>query len=285
MRDIVLRLALMLVFIAGCAPSEPPPDPVTILSEATANMRAVDTFRITVEQSGAPYNIVVDLLGNGFFTEVGFRRASAQFVAPNVLQADARIVAPGGIVTDVGLFAQGANQWFRLQPGDWLNTPFAPGFDPGTLIGENTGFQAALDSLRDTTYVGAEELEDGSPVWHIRGVTAGPNVTSLAVGLIQSQEDVTVEVYIHRETRFPRRVLLIQPETITEEEPDPTTWTIDIYDVNAAPELTPPDEVDLNATPEPAAEVTAEPTAVGTASVPSESEPTSEPTVEGTAQP
>jgi hypothetical protein len=59
--------------------------------------------------------------------------------------------------------------------------------------------------------------------------------------LIVSQSDINVDLYIHRETRYPVRVVLVQPETVTEEEPEPTTWTIDVYDLNAPAELDDPE--------------------------------------------
>ena len=127
---------------------------------------------------------------------------------------------------------------------------FAPGFNPRTLIAEDTGFHAALTALIDLQYIGKEELEDGTPVYHLKATANGPDVSSLMVGLVQAAGNVLVDVYINRDTLYPVRFIIIEPETVTEEEPEPTTWTIDVYDINAAPELDDP-EVTAEATATP----------------------------------
>jgi hypothetical protein len=240
----------MAVLIAGCGGGEgsgdPTPEPLALLTEAANNIRARDTFRLYVEQSGATYEIPVVLAQGQAAINVEFRFARAQYVAPDVLQATARVVIPAvgqQIAQDIDIFSQNMNQWYRLLGSAWIKGDFAPGFNPATLIAEDSGFQAALTALTELQYVGEETLEDGTPAYHLRGVADGPAVSALVVGLIQAAATLPVDVYIHRETRLPVRLVLTQPETVTEEFPTPTTWTIDVYDVDAPAELTPPDEV------------------------------------------
>jgi hypothetical protein len=251
-------LALIVIcmsVLAGCQPAEsnePTPEPLALLTEASNNIRQSETFRMYVEQGGATYVIPV-YLGptDTLAVNAQFRWARAQYVAPGTLQATARIVVEspvGDVAQDVEIFSREEEQWFRLQGAPWVNGDFAPGFNPVTLIADDSGFQAALTALQELEFVGEETLDDGSPVYHLKGIANGPAVRALVVDLIDVAETVPLDVYIHRERRIPVRIILTQPETATEESPEPTTWTINVYDVNAEPELTPPDEADLNAT-------------------------------------
>lgn len=222
----------MIAIVAGCTPApEPtaPPDPTALVTEAAINIRGSETFRMQVERTGAPYFVQTDL-GN-----VAFRRAVAQYIAPAIMQASVRLVA-AGLTADVDIFSRGDDQWYRhtlLTGNRWFNAPFAEGFNPQTLISEDAGFQAALGSLIDLRYIGAESLEDGTPVHHLAGEADGADVSALMVGMIEARGDVTVQVFIDRERLIPVRFIIVQPETISPDEPVPTTWTVDIFDVNA----------------------------------------------------
>ncbi|MFO7321302.1 MAG: LppX_LprAFG lipoprotein [Chloroflexota bacterium] len=234
-----LLIALVACFAAGCsgASSAPPPDPLELVTTAAENIRQTDSFRMLVERTGAPYYIETDL------GRVAFRRAEAQYVAPNTMQANVRLIA-GGLPTEVGVFSRGDNQWYRndiLTLGRWFNAPFSPGFNPETLIASEAGFQASLQALIDLEYVGETTLEDGSPVYHLTATASGPDVTALLAGLVDMPGMVDVDVYIHRERIIPVRFVIVQPETVSEEEPEPTQWTIDIYDVNAPAEIDDPE--------------------------------------------
>ena len=222
----------MIAIVAGCTPApEPtaPPDPTALVTEAAINIRGSETFRMQVERTGAPYFVQTDL-GN-----VAFRRAVAQYIAPAIMQASVRLVA-AGLTADVDIFSRGDDQWYRhtlLTGNRWFNAPFAEGFNPQTLISEDAGFQAALGSLIDLRYIGAESLEDGTPVHHLAGEADGADVSALMVGMIEARGDVTVQVFIDRDRLIPVRFIIVQPETISPDEPVPTTWTVDIFDVNA----------------------------------------------------
>jgi hypothetical protein len=256
---LAVLLGIVAVLLAACGGGAPaadlPQDPTALLDVATQKMRAVNTFRMNVIVEGAPYNILVDLDGGQEYLPMRFIQAKAQFLAPDLMQAEVRIMR-GTLSLEVELFGRGDEQWFRLRPTPlWLNQSFQDGFNPGTLLGENTGFQAAMSGMRDLQRIGEETLEDGTNAIHVQGITSGENVRTLAVGLIQSFQDVTVDVYIDRSSGYPVRVSLTQPETITPETPDPTKWIIDIEGINEAPVLDLPPGVALPATAVPTVEV------------------------------
>jgi len=235
-RVCILVVALAALSSCSGAPTEAPPDPLQLLSQAAANIRATQSFRMDVDRTGANYFIQTD------FGDVAFRRATAQYVAPDVMQATVRVLA-AGIPLDVDVFSRGENQWFRgvWTNNIWVNAVFAPGFNPEKLIAQETGFQAALNSLLDLQLVGSEELEDGTPVYHLRAVARGEDVSALMVGLIYATGNVNVDVYIHRDGVYPVRFVIVQPDTVTDTEPDPTTWTVDVYDLNVTPEIDDPE--------------------------------------------
>src|SRR5262249_21321298 len=161
-----------------------PPDVNQLLSEANANLHSLSTFRLSLEQSGAPYYLSVNL-GDGV-VDAEIRRATAQFVAPDTMQGNARIVV-GALAVDIDLFSRLTNQWVRLNgTPDWSSIVFAPGFDPSTLQAEGGGFDQAIQGLANPQYVGAEELDSGAQVYHVTGVSNGTQVAALTVGLIVS---------------------------------------------------------------------------------------------------
>lgn len=245
----LMTLALFLVGCAGDSEEATPIDPVALLVEASSNIRAKDTFRLYVEQTGAEYLIPVYLFNNEL-VNVEFRFARAQYVAPDTLQATARVIAV--MPLDVDVLARGIEQWYQLPGLSWQKGEFAPRFNPATLISDDSGFQAALTALKELEYLGETTLEDGRPVYHLRGMADGAAVANLVVGLLNLEGDIPVEVFIHREERYPVRLVLTQPETISESEPIPTTWTIDVFDVNAPSEIITPEQMGLEpiSTPE-----------------------------------
>jgi hypothetical protein len=234
-----LLLIVMILIVVGCtgAPAEEAtPDPIELVTEAAENIRETDTFRMSVERRGASYFVPTDL-GN-----VDFRRAVAQYVAPNILQATVRLIA-AGLPADVDIFSRGDDQWYRhaiLTANVWFNAPFAVGFNPETLIAEDTGFQTALNSLIDLTYEGIKSLEDAAVVHHISGTARGEDISALMANLVVATGEVTVDVFIDQRLMIPVRFVIVQPNTVTEDEPEPTTWIVDVYDINSEPELDEP---------------------------------------------
>ncbi len=280
MRQFLLTMALVAVLLAGCAnepTTETITDPLALVAESAALLRAADTFRIDVIQEGPDYQ-----LGTAYGSVV-FRRASAQYVAPGVMQAKVRVIA-FGLPIEVDVFARGAEQWYRAvwTNGVWLNEAFQEGFNPATLIAEDTGIQQALSALIDLTYTGTTTLESGAQVHQLDAIADGPAVSALLGGLIEPLGTVDVRVYVQTESRYPVRFVVTEYDSPFVEPPAegetnaPVVWIIEIFDINGAPEVddlpTPApnnllspllDVLDTNAI-EATAEVTAEATAEAT---------------------
>lgn len=242
-----LLLLIMMAVLAACGGGSSPtpaadatPDAIGLLTTAANNIRASQTFRLDVQHSGADYNITILL--NDVETVVAFRRAQAQYVAPDQLQATVRVLAQGILPVDVDVYSHGFDQWVRFVGTSWIPEQFASGFNPQTLIDEDDGFQAALLSLTELQYNGITTLEDRTSAYHLSGRADGPSVTALLVGMIRAEDTVDVDVYINRETGYPARLVIRQPETTSPTERIPTTWTVDVYDIDAPSQLTPPSQ-------------------------------------------
>ncbi|MCS7070029.1 MAG: LppX_LprAFG lipoprotein [Anaerolinea sp.] len=250
-RSSILSAALAALFVtvtlSSCTGSSsatptPTPDPIALVRAAAEAIRSARTFRMIVDQTGPDYAIETD------FGSVNFRRADAYYVAPDTMQADISVTALGGLRIDVQVFARAADQWFRSRvwtAGNWIYATFAPGFNPATLIAEETGFNAALSAVIDLVYAGEVTLEDGQRAWRISGRADATGVNALLIGLIEMSGEVAVDVFINADTGFPARFVLT--ETLPESEP--RIWTMDILGIDQ--------DVSLDLPPEPTAEVTA----------------------------
>lgn len=252
MRRLAIFLLIMVWVLAGCGgdatqQAAATRTPADMVKQAAANVRPVDTLKMTIERSGAVYLFQADM------GTVAFNRLEGQYVAPDTIQAKARVML-GKLPLDIDVFAKGADQWIRgiFSNMEWQKTDFATGFNPQTLISqENSGLQVAMASLKDVKQVGEESLEDGTAVYHLSATAAGQDVSALVAGLLQMTGQVTVDLYVDKAQILPLKFVVVQPDTITDTEKDPTTWTIEIYDFNVPATLETPE-----ATAEPTAEAT-----------------------------
>jgi len=237
----------MIVLLVGCTgssgdPNASTPDPIALVRAAADAIRSARSFRMIVDQTGPDYAILTD------FGSVNFRRADAYYVAPETMQADISVTALGGLRIDVEVFARAAQQWFRSPvwtAGNWIYATFAPGFNPATLIAQETGFNAALNAVIDLVYSGEVTLEDGQRARHLTGRADAAGVNALLIGLIEMAGEVAVDVYINLETGFPVRFVLT--ETLPDSEP--RVWTMDILDINEDVPLDPPPEATAETAP------------------------------------
>lgn len=233
----VHSLAILLVFLlaacgGGTAPPAATPDAQSLLDETIANIQQSQNFRMILEQRGAeyPFSVYISDDPTQAVTAV-LRRAEAQFVAPHTLYAQVNLrVAGAPLALDV--YAAADDQWLRLPPLPWLHQPFAPEFNPLDLLSPESGFQRALSALSSLSYVGLETLDDGTQVYHLRGMATGESVRDLLMGLLERIEDVVVDVYIDTQTMLPALVVITQPDSAPEGEED-TYWNIEIYDYDS----------------------------------------------------
>jgi hypothetical protein len=234
----VLFSVFFIVLITSCTnpakPTEVPPDPTALLNKAAQEVRNSKSVRIKLQLSGAPSFVDPPLKPGDPGNNIAFVSADGSYVAPDRVQA--KVVAKiFGIAGEVEVIAIGDDQWMRnkiLTADRWVAQIFSPGFNAAKLISSSEGIEAALKALKNIKLVGVESI-DGVPMYHITGSAAGMDIAALTVGLIRGS-DVVADIYIVVDTGRVDRVKLVQPDTVTEKEPKPTTWELEIFDYNAA---------------------------------------------------
>ncbi|GAB1420993.1 hypothetical protein MASR2M15_11250 [Anaerolineales bacterium] len=231
-------IPLLILLIAACSPTEEPAtdvqDPIVLLQEAVDQIQSYETFHMILEQTGAPYYFGIAFDEGDDVIGARLLRAQGQFINPDELFANVKLNI--GLTASVDLFARGDDQWLRPPASkDWVHFPFAEGFDPGRILAADAGLQAALSTLQNIEYMGLETLIDGSQAYHIKGTASGEVVNDLMFGLLTLENDVDVDIYIDQVAKNPSQIIVTMPETITAEDPEPTRWVIEIFDINAEP--------------------------------------------------
>lgn len=220
--------------------TQTPVEPTSLLNEVIDNVRSVSTFRMILQQEGAPYPFFITLDGGSTNITATFTRGEAQFVNPNVIFANVNLNI--GVVISVDLFARNEDQWLRA-PGSsaWLHFPFSEGFDPGGIIAEGKGLESAMTKLRDLEFLGEEALDDGTPAYHLRGIAGGEVISELLFNLINPEGDVQMDIFINRDSKQVALINAAMLGTETEENPDPTVWVVEFYDYDAPQDFVAPD--------------------------------------------
>ncbi len=263
---VVITIIIVILAIGGCSPAatatnEPPPDPAALLKQATDNILAVNTLKIIVDRTGADYILTTDI-GSAVFN-----RMEAQYVAPNLMQAKAKVTLKQ-LPIEIEIYARDDDQWWRIVGTNWAKQTFLPGFNPRSLLTEqDRGLRAAFASLENVTYVGEEQLDDGTPVYHLSATADGDKISWMMLYLVQISGKTTIDVYIDKDKKLPQKLVVVQPDTATDKL-KPTTWNMEFYDFNVAANLSVPEGSE--ATPETTAESTAESTAEATTEVTAE---------------
>lgn len=230
---LIIASLLLIGCTAGAPATEAPLDPHTLLTQSVANLRPKQTFRVIVERSGADYLFKTDL------GDVIFKRAEGQYISPDTIGAKVKIVL-GNLPVEADVYAKGEDQsvrgvWTSMK---WEAGVFAPGFDPSKIISqEQSGLDQAVNALVDPKLVGEETLDDGSAVYHISATANGADVAAMVVNLIQMTGTVNVDAYVAKDSGLPVRFVIVQPDSATAAQTDPTKWTIDLYDFDAKSEV------------------------------------------------
>ncbi|MBI1279675.1 MAG: LppX_LprAFG lipoprotein [Anaerolineaceae bacterium] len=260
---VIITVILGILAMSGCSPAatatnEPPPDAAELLKQATENILAVNALKIIVDRTGADYVLKTDI-GSAIFN-----RMEAQYVAPNLMQAKAKVTLKQ-LPVEIEIFARDDDQWWRIVGTNWAKQTFLPGFNPRSLLTQqDRGLRAAFASLENVAYVGDEQLDDGTPVYHLSATADGDKISWMMLYLVQISGQTQIDVYVDKDKKLPQKLTVVQPDTATDKI-KPTTWDMEFYDFNVDSNLTPPQGSE--ATAESTAEVTAESTPEATAEV------------------
>ncbi|MEO8607571.1 MAG: LppX_LprAFG lipoprotein [Chloroflexota bacterium] len=237
MYRLVTLFILASLIIVGCTPNAPatevPLDAHTLLTQSINNLRPKQTFRVIIERTGADYIFDTEM------GKVAFKRAEGQYVAPDTIGAKVKIVL-GTLPVEADVYAKGATQsvrgvWTSMK---WQTSVFSSGFDPSKIISqENSGLDQAVNALVDPKLLGEESMDDGTAAYHISATANGADVAAMVVNLIQMTGTVNVDVYLAKDTGLPLRFVIVQPDSATATQTDPTKWTIDLFDFDAKSDI------------------------------------------------
>lgn len=235
----LVGLALFVTACGGGA-SAPLPDARETLTKAAREIRTSKALKIKLQLTGAPSFV------NPPDNTISFISADGAYASPD--RIGARIVAKIlGVAGEVDVIAIGDIQWFSnkiLTGGKFIKQVFSPGFNAAKLISSDSGIESALQAIRELKMVGAETL-DGVKVYHLSGVADGKDMEALTIGLIRGKV-VNADIYINQNNSHVERVTLLQPDTVTDKEPKPTIWNLEVFDYNDP-------AIVVNAPPEPSA--------------------------------
>lgn len=241
-------LLAMLLLLSACSSTDTSEDlseldPQALLEETIVNLQGVDSFALLVEQLGEPYEFAIQLAPDQPIISTTMPRAEGNFVSPNNIYLLARL-SIAGLNSNVGMFAQGAEQWIKVL-GGWRDFDFAPGFDPSTLLQQNMGFQRALTRLSAVILIGQEQ-RFGEATYHVRGEANSQVVNDLLFGLVDIlEEDVFIDVFIAQDDRFPVEIVVTLPDTAPEGSTVDTHWRIELFDYNQATDFDRPNGVEF----------------------------------------
>lgn len=224
-----LLIGLILALVTACggnATEAPLPDPLALLETAAKAIQQVKTVHFKLQLTGAPAYIDTNKI-------ISFVSADGSYIAPD--RVAARVSAAVlGVPGQIEIVAVGDDQYYKhivLTGNRWLKKQFSPGFNADKLIRSDQGLRRAVETLKGIKMVGREDLF-GTPVYHISGTSSIADISAVTVGLITGTADAQVDVYLDVNSPNVERMVLVQPETVSAEHPDPTTWTMELYDYN-----------------------------------------------------
>jgi hypothetical protein len=242
-------VVLVMLLVTGCsAASQPTATPVpnaeAMLDKAATEIRNAQSFKIKLQVAGAPAYIDAVVMPGGSTNSIAFVSTDGSYSAPD--KVSARVIANlMGIPGKVDIVAIGMDQYINsplLTAGNWTQQVFSPDFNAEKLIASDTGIAATIKALKGFTVSGPEAV-DGTPMYRLKGKATSAEITALTIGLI-SGKDVELEIFIAVETGRIDHVVIVQPGTETKTDPQPTTWTLELFDYNVAVTITPPPSVE-----------------------------------------
>jgi hypothetical protein len=123
------------------------------------------------------------------------------------------------------LITVGPDSWTTdILSGEWVEAPGEFAYKPGILFDNQNGIGPVMDRVTNVERLDDTEI-DGRPAYHIRATVDQATIGPLTAYLLTGPE-VTVNLWIDRDTDDLLRAELSQPATAPDGEP--TTWTLDL---------------------------------------------------------
>ena len=225
---------MMGALLTGCSNAQfeqiPPEE---IITHSADRMASLAGFEFLIDRSGQPTFL-------DYEETIAFRRAEGQFVAPNSVYTNVRVIAPG-LVTEVQIISIGDTQWeTNLLTGEWQASDPRYSFNPSRLFDSEIGIPAILaNELTDTVLLGTEELPEipGKKLYALEAALQGSTAYYMTYGMIDD-DPLRIKLWIAPKTFDLYRVLLVDPADPGDEED--TNWQIDFWNFGTTFEIEKP---------------------------------------------
>ncbi len=230
---IALIVAACLVFCAGFAGAQETlvAEPQALLDAAVEQLQSADSFRLAIEQSGAPYQLALTFDGVNMLPAT-LQSAEAQVISPNELHISAQVHLI--IPLSLDIYSRDDRQWLSFPSGaPWWQLPAFEGFDVSRLLAPDDGIDKVMTDLQDPKIVDSEALVDEQPSWHIQAIAAGDAVEGLLFGFIDPQDNVLIDAYIMAADGRLALIEILMLETAGDPNVEPSIWHIRFFDYDA----------------------------------------------------
>lgn len=216
--QMIFLLTLTALLFAACGddddssedPATATPGAQEILAAAAERFEALTSFHFELDHNSGGTEIVQDLL---------MERASGEVEEPDRLRADLEVESPLGNV-DVSVIAIGQRVWLDIF-GEYQELP---GVSAVEIFDPNQGIPNVAENIEGATIAGSEQV-GGEEAMIVEGSVASEYLAGIAP-IADSGEDVTVRVWIGRETALIHRVVVTGK--IASEDPEDMERTIEL---------------------------------------------------------
>lgn len=218
---------LILVTLAACG-GQPAPEPTaTVVPSPTATAaELLERASVRLADTTAVH-YALTITGDTFLDSTNTIRlldAQGDLRRPDRVYSSFRAEVLGRTIT-LQLITVGPNSWTTdIISGEWVESPAEFAYSPSILFDNQNGIGPVMDRIADARRLEDDEL-DGRPVYRIEATVDQETIGPLTSHLLSGPE-VTVDLWIDRETDDLLRAVLSQPGT--EEGGEPITWTLNL---------------------------------------------------------
>lgn len=211
----------------------------TLLAAAVDHLQAADSFKLSIEQTGAAYPLALSFDGVNTLPAT-LTSAEAQYVSPNELHISALLHFFIPLALDI--YSLDDRQWLSFPSGaPWNLLPAWEGFDTNRLLAAGDGIEYFMDSLQDPQLAPGDASPDEDALWQVRGRAPGAGVSGLLFGFIDPQADVAIRAFIRPEDGRFAALEITMLETLGAAETEPSVWRIRFHDYDAPADFDAPE--------------------------------------------
>ena len=217
-------MALLIVLAAGCGETAPDVDPQALLTDTSANMKALEGFHFLYELHQPESAKRAE----------GVQAVEADFNSSGELQASVEYLA-GGALISIDVIALTSQHYVKYPlSSEWM--PLDPADSPLTSLNLAEGPVQILDNVTAPAVVGVEKRQ-GTKTYHLTGQVTKADIESI-VGTVSTADVFTADLWIGVEDHLLYEVDVAGPMTSAEA---PGTWrTIILSDLGVTVDIEAP---------------------------------------------